>query len=123
MSTQLPKNNAPLIPGDPITRRQAMQRFALVTGGGVMAINLLAACNDAPAANSQKAASIIPTPRNQTVVIDQADFTVYDSFNPFTPNGQQYNAGLYQVCEEFLFYYNMVTAEITPWLAKSWDYN
>lgn len=123
MSTQLPKNNAPLIPGDPITRRQAMQRFALVTGGGVMAINLLAACNDAPAANSQKAASIIPTPRNQTLVIDQADFTVYDSFNPFTPNGQQYNAGLYQVCEEFLFYYDMVTGEITPWLAKSWDYN
>jgi peptide/nickel transport system substrate-binding protein len=121
---QQSKHDEPLIPDTPITRRQALQRFALVTGGGVMAVNLLAACNDAPTTGTQKtAASIVPTPRNQTVIIDQADFTVYDSFNPFTPNGQQYNAGLYQVCEEFLFYFNMVTGEITPWLAKSWAYN
>jgi peptide/nickel transport system substrate-binding protein len=106
-----------------LTRRQAIQKLALVTGGGVVAVNLLAACNDAPSNGQNQAASLTPTPRNQTLVINQAEFTVFDSCNPFTPNGQQYNAGLYQVCEEFLFYFNMVTGEITPWLAKSWEYN
>ncbi len=123
MSMQ-PKNSEPLIPHTSITRRQAIQRLALVTGSGVVAVNLLAACNDAPTGSQkQQAASVSPTPRNQTVIINQAEFTVYDSSNPFTPNGQQYNAGLYQVCEEFLFYYNMVTGETTPWLGKSWEYN
>ena len=107
----------------PITRRQAIQKLALVSGGGVMAINLLAACNDAPPSTQKQAASIVPTPRNQTVIINQAEFSVFDSFNPFIPNGQQYNAGLYQACEEFLFYFNMVTGEITPWLGTKWEYS
>jgi peptide/nickel transport system substrate-binding protein len=119
-----PESNELIPLTTPITRRQAMQRLALVTGSGVMAVNLLAACNDAPPSTQQKqAASLTPTPRAQTLVINQAEFTTFDSANPFIPNGQQYNAGLYQVCEEFLFYFNMVTGEITPWLAKSWEYN
>ena len=126
MSTQ-PKNSNPLILDTlvtPITRRQAIQQITMVTGGGVVAANLLAACNDAPTGTQkQQGESIAPTPRNQTVIIDRLEFSVFDSFNPFTPNGQQYDAGLYQVCQEFLFYFNMVTGEITPWLATKWEYN
>src|SRR5919198_383735 len=99
--TQNPNNSE----GTTLTRRQALQ-VALLTGGGILTGNLLAACDSNP--NSQSTttskSSIIPTPRNQTVVIDQVEFTVYDSFNPFIPNGSQYNAGYGQVCKEFLFY-------------------
>lgn len=111
-----------IIIGQPITRRQALQHIALVTGGSVMAGGLLAACGQT-GAKQQSAPSLSPTPRNQTVFVDQAQFTTFDSCNPFTPNGQQYNAGLYQTCEEFLFYYNLVTGEMKPWLAQSWQYN
>jgi peptide/nickel transport system substrate-binding protein len=69
------------------------------------------------------AGGVVPTPRNQTVVIDQVLFHVFDSFNPFIPNGQEYEAGFQQVCKEFLFYANYAAGKIQPWLATGWKYN
>src|SRR5579883_2396092 len=66
---------------------------------------------------------VIPTPRNQTLVVDQSLFQVFDSFNPFIPNGQQYQAGYQQACKEFLFYAKYAKGRIEPWLATGWKYN
>ncbi|QBD78051.1 ABC transporter substrate-binding protein [Ktedonosporobacter rubrisoli] len=104
-----------------ITRRQALQ-MVLITGGSIVAGDWLAACGGGQSQN-QKAQSIVPTPREQTLVVDQTDFTVFDSFNPFIPNGWQTNAGFDQVSQEYLFYYNLVTGETKPWLGKEWKYN
>src|SRR5262245_40890489 len=78
----------------------------------------------APAAGGPPAkGAVVPTPRNQTVVLDQSTFFVFDSFNPFIPNGQQYQAGFQQTCKEFLFYANYAAGKIEPWLGTSWKYN
>lgn len=66
---------------------------------------------------------VVPTPRNQTLVVDQSLFQVFDSFNPFIPNGQQYQAGYQQACKEFLFYANYAKGRVEPWLATGWKYN
>jgi peptide/nickel transport system substrate-binding protein len=67
--------------------------------------------------------AVAPTPRNQTLVVDQSLFQVFDSFNPFIPNGQQYQAGYQQTCKEFLFYANYAQGKVEPWLATGWKYN
>ena len=67
--------------------------------------------------------SLVPTPRNKTVVIDQGVFSVYDSFNPLIPNGEQYQAGVTQLAKEFLFYLNMATGKLEAWQGASWSYN
>jgi peptide/nickel transport system substrate-binding protein len=66
---------------------------------------------------------VSPTPRNQTLIVDQSLFQVFDSFNPFIPNGQQYQAGFQQACKEFLFYANYAQGKVEPWLATGWKYN
>ena len=66
---------------------------------------------------------IAPTPRNQTVIIDQTLFHVFDSFNSFIPNGYEYEAGYNQACREWLFYANYAAGKIQPWLATGWKYN
>lgn len=65
----------------------------------------------------------LPTPREDTLVIEQTPNNVWDSFNPFIPNGEAYNYGLVSVCREMLFYVNFMTGEIKPWLGKEWKYN
>jgi len=65
----------------------------------------------------------LPTPREQTVVIEQSPNNVWDSFNPFIPNGEAYNYGLAIVCREYMFYSNFLTGEIRPWLAQEYAYN
>lgn len=65
----------------------------------------------------------IPTPRDQTLVIEQLTNNIWDSFNPFIPNGEAYNYGISQLCRENMFYVNFVTAEVTPWLATKYAYN
>gem|GEM_PF-3090482 len=57
------------------------------------------------------------------MIIDQTLFHVFDSFNPFIPNGQEYEAGYNQACKEYLFYANYAQGKIQPWLGKSWKYN
>ncbi len=65
----------------------------------------------------------LPTPREETVVIEQNPNNVWDSFNPFIPNGEAYNYGLVSCCREMLFYVNFMTGETKPWLGKEWKYN
>ena len=76
-----------------------------------------------PATGQPMQGALIPTPRNQTVVIDQGNFQVFDSFNPFIPNGQQYQAGYQQACKEFLFYANFAAGKIQTHLGTGWKYN
>jgi peptide/nickel transport system substrate-binding protein len=65
----------------------------------------------------------LPTPREQTVVIEQSPNNVWDSFNPFIPNGEAYNYGYAIVCREYMFYSNFLTGEIRPWLGQEYTYN
>src|SRR5262249_39639615 len=65
----------------------------------------------------------VPAPRNQTPRVDPARFQGFASFNPFIPNGQQYQAGYQQTCKEFLFYANYAQGKVEPWLATGWKYN
>jgi peptide/nickel transport system substrate-binding protein len=66
---------------------------------------------------------VVPTPRDQTVVIDQGVFQVFDSFNPYIPNGQQYQAGYIQAAKEYLFYANFAAGKVEPHLGTGWKYN
>lgn len=65
----------------------------------------------------------IPTPREQTLVIAQTPTNIFDSFNPFIPNGQAEQYGLVQVCHEHLFYFNFETGEVINGIATGWEYN
>ncbi|HEY8456329.1 MAG TPA: ABC transporter substrate-binding protein [Actinopolymorphaceae bacterium] len=65
----------------------------------------------------------IPTPREKTVIIGQVDFQVFDSFNPMIPNGVQAGSGFDTVAREYMFYLNLPTGELIPWLATDYEYN
>lgn len=82
--------------------------------------------SSAPAVRVASAAgSVSPTPREQTVVIDDetlVPFTVFNTFNPLIPNGEQYQGGVGQFCREYLFYYDAPTGKIIPWLGTAWSY-
>ncbi len=83
-----------------------------------------AAPASAPSRNHQLAQDAnLPTPREQTLVIEQSPNNVWDSFNPFIPNGEAYNYGLAQCCREYMFYVNFLTGEVKPWLATEYAYN
>lgn len=124
-------------------RRRALMAGATV-GVGVVAASALAACSNkksfggtgkSPAggggANGGGAGAqapqgngtgVSPTPRNQTVIIDQTEMTVFDRFNPYIPNGETYQGGLGQVCKEYMWYLNLATGELKAWQGKSWSY-
>jgi peptide/nickel transport system substrate-binding protein len=78
---------------------------------------------NAPAALRAQGTANLPTPRNETVVVEQSPTNTWDSFNPFIPNGEAYNYGLAQFCREYMFYTNFLTGEVTPWLATEYSYN
>ena len=65
----------------------------------------------------------IPTPREKTLVIGQVDYTVFDSFNIRIPNGSQAGQGFATMVREYLFYLNLPTGELIPWLATDYEYN
>lgn len=91
----------------------ALLFLALVMG---YAINLAIASTVQPA--------WLPTPREETLVMhDIHEFVIFDSFNPFIPNGHEYQSGHYQACVEFLWYINYATGETVYWLITGWKYN
>ena len=47
----------------------------------------------------------------------------FDSFNPYIPKGEQYQAGLVQGCRECMFYFDFPTNRLIPWLATKYEYN
>jgi peptide/nickel transport system substrate-binding protein len=61
--------------------------------------------------------------RNEVIINDQVDFSIFDSFNPMIPNGWHYQNGVQQVVVEFLWYVNYATGELIPRLGESWEYN
>lgn len=65
----------------------------------------------------------LPTPRNQTIVVEESLNNIWDSFNPFIANGENGGYGLVQTCREALFYANFLTGEVRPWLATGYTYN
>jgi peptide/nickel transport system substrate-binding protein len=65
----------------------------------------------------------MPFGRSEAVVMDQTNFAVFDSFNPFIPNGVQFAAGWWQISNEYLWYTNYATGDIIPWLATGYEYN
>jgi peptide/nickel transport system substrate-binding protein len=122
--------------------RRDLLRSSLVAGGALAAGGVLAACSGGGVANSSSpkssgsgggggggtatntaGSSVVPSPRAQTVIIDQGPFTVYDSFNPLIPNGENYQNGVTQCVKEFPFYLNMATGKLMYWQGKSWSYN
>ena len=68
-------------------------------------------------------AANLPTPREQTFVIEEVPINIWDSFNPFIPNGETGQYGLQQVCRECLFYANFLSGEVRPWLGVEYTYN
>jgi ABC-type transport system substrate-binding protein len=68
-------------------------------------------------------AANIPTPREQTLVISQSTNQVWDSFNPYIPNGEAYQYGVNQTCREGMFYVNFVQGKVINWLATGYSYN
>src|SRR5579884_444072 len=105
------------------TKPAAASPAAAATGGATPAA-AAAPTKPASTANVQpEKGSIAPTPRNQTLIVDQSLFTIFDGFNPYIPNGEQYQAGFQQSCKEHLFYANYAAGKIEPWLAQSWSYN
>jgi peptide/nickel transport system substrate-binding protein len=65
----------------------------------------------------------MPFNRSQAIIADQVDFSIFDSFNPFIPNGEHYQNGVGQFAREYLWVTNYATGEIVPWLGESWEYN
>ncbi len=115
-----------------LTRRQTLG-VAAGLAAGAMGADFLAACTAPPASELPKPfagsvplsaeLSVAGTPRNQTVVVDQVQQTTWDSWNYFIPNGSNYYNGFGQVCTEYLWYLNVATGKLVPWLATGYEYN
>jgi peptide/nickel transport system substrate-binding protein len=65
----------------------------------------------------------LPFARSEAMVFDQGNFGIFDSFNLFIPNGNEFAAGHQQVAIEYFWYVNYATGEIIPWLADSYSYS
>jgi peptide/nickel transport system substrate-binding protein len=65
----------------------------------------------------------IPTPREQTVVLNMGETSIFDSFNPYIPNGEAITYGVHQIAREPFFIQNFMTGEVVPWLASGYEYN
>ena len=112
-----------------LTRRQTLGVAAGLAAGAIGA-DFLAACTTPPSSGLPKPflapvplsseVSVMGTPRNQTMVVDQSPQTTWDSWNYFIPNGSNYYNGFGQVCTEFLWYLNVATGKLVPWLATGY---
>ena len=78
----------------------------------------------APGGEAAAPGGELPVPRNETIYMeDSATFRIFDSFNRFIPNGNDFANGFLQIGMEYLFYANFATGEIQPWLATEYTYN
>jgi peptide/nickel transport system substrate-binding protein len=64
----------------------------------------------------------LPFKRSQALVNQQVNFTVWGSFNPFIPNGHQYQNGHAQFVVEFDWYTIYSAGEFRPWRIDSFKY-
>lgn len=112
--------------GKALSRRKLVGSAAI--GAGAAVISSQGALGSGGSAGQEQrllaqGTANIPTPREQTFIVEQSPNNVWDSFNPFIPNGEAYNYGLAIVCREYLFYSNFLTGEVRPWLAQEYSYN
>jgi peptide/nickel transport system substrate-binding protein len=116
--------------------RYQLTRRSMMGGGAAALTAFLAACSgggsysDKPANNNKPVATKsiqigkanIPVPRDQTVIVGQVEYTVFDSFNGMIPNGSPGGAGV-ELATEPLFFLSFATGKLTPWLATEYKYN
>ncbi|MFI7062265.1 ABC transporter substrate-binding protein [Kribbella sp. NPDC050124] len=117
--------------------RYQLSRRSMLGGGAAAAMTaFLAACssdggsysdkpaNDKPVATKsiQIGKANIPVPRDQSVIVGQVEYTVFDSFNGMIPNGSPGGAGV-ELATEPLFFLSFATGKLTPWLATEYKYN
>lgn len=65
----------------------------------------------------------LPFKRSETIVMDQVNYAMVESFNDWIPNGEDWAAGYVQVANEAMWYVNYVTGEVIPWLAEGMEYS
>lgn len=117
--------------------RYQLSRRSMLGGGAAAAMTaFLAACSgsgsysDKPANTNKPQATKsiqigkanIPVPRDQSVIVGQVEYTVFDSFNGMIPNGTPGGAGV-ELATEPLFFLSFATGKLTPWLATEYKYN
>lgn len=116
--------------------RHQLSRRSVMGGGAAALATFLAACSggggsysdkpagDKPAATKsiQIGKANIPVPRDQSVIVGQVEYTVFDSFNGMIPNGSPGGAGV-ELATEPLFFLSFATGKLTPWLATEYKYN
>ena len=76
-------------------------------------------------APSRAAPQALPTvPRNRTLILENIDgrVPVPGNMNPYVA-GQFLEWGMWQATQESLFYYNLETGRLDPWLARSSRYS
>jgi len=67
----------------------------------------------------------LPVPREQTLITEIMPpqyFTVFDSANPYIPQGTQWGSGWHQMVQEYDWYINYATGEIIYWRTTGWEY-
>lgn len=119
-----------------ILRHEVGRRSLLGGGAALAAGGLLSACSGGGSYSDQQPGdepkqtmevkigkANIPTPREKTVVIGQVDYTVFDSFNGMIPNGTPSGSGFDSMVKEAMFYLNLATGELLPWLCTEYAYN
>lgn len=76
------------------------------------------------AGGSALAQTIAEVPREKTLIFENIDgrVPVPDNMNPFI-NGQYLDWGMWQAVSESLFYLNLETGNLDPWLAESGEYS
>lgn len=109
-----------------LSRRSFTRAAAGGAAGAVAAVGLhgeILASRRAPAHLRLQGSANLPTPREQTVVMVESPNNVWDSFNPYIPNGWNGAYGSVQTSRECQFYANYLTGEVRPWLAREYTYN
>lgn len=121
-----------------ILRYQLSRRGLLAAGTALTAGGLLSACSGGGGSYSDQqdkagkpkqtmevkiGKANIPTPREQTLVVAQAEFTVFNNWNSMVPNGAPGASGFDMFVKEYMFYLNLATGELIPWLCTDYKYN
>ena len=115
--------NTPSIVNPPVVSEQATSTPRPTPTTEATVASEATATVAAPVEEFQVNGVTMPFSRNEVVINDQVDFSIFDSFNPFIPNGEHYQNGLGQYSREWMWYVNYATGEIIPWLGTGWEYN
>ncbi|MDH5795200.1 MAG: ABC transporter substrate-binding protein [Candidatus Bathyarchaeota archaeon] len=68
-------------------------------------------------------APTLPVPREEAFVGYEVEFTIYDTFNPFIPNGVQGSNAFSSAVVEYAWYINYATGEIDYLQITGWEYS